>query len=171
MSGELRRRKILEYIRSSTSPVSGSELASRLGVSRQVIVQDLALIRAENKNIISTHKGYLLPTSERVPASRVVKVRHTTKQIGDELNTIVDSGGKVLNVVVDHNVYGKISADLKISSRKDVGEFVARLEENQTRPLKELTGGAHYHTIVAESEEILDYIEAQLRKKGYLIDE
>jgi transcriptional regulator of NAD metabolism len=168
MNGEQRREEILRRINSQVEPLSGSDLAAILGVSRQIIVQDIALLRAENHDIISTNRGYILQAGIH-KYSRVFHVRHTNKQIADELNTIVDCGGRVLDVTVDHEVYGIITADLEISSRKDVSEFMSRMEANQTRPLKELTNGIHAHTVVADSEDILDCIHTELHAKGYLI--
>lgn len=171
MNGEERRREVLKKIRSNALPLSGSGLAASFGVSRQVIVQDIALLRAENHNIISTNRGYILQSDSSKKIARVFHVRHTNKQIADELNTIVDCGGRVTDVTVVHEVYGKITADLEISSRRDVLDFINRMEVNQTRPLKELTNGIHSHTVVADSEEILDYVGAGLLAKGYLIRE
>lgn len=169
LSGDIRRSEILNIIKSSDKPVSASILARHLGVSRQIIVSDIALMRASNINIISTHKGYIIQSDSSKKAMRIFTVNHTNKQIQDELNAIVDLGGKVSNVVVNHMIYGAITADLSISSRKDVQDFISELTANQTRPLKELTNGVHSHMVFADSEEILDLIESKLREKGYLI--
>ncbi|HAB62229.1 MAG TPA: DNA-binding transcriptional regulator, partial [Lachnospiraceae bacterium] len=140
-----------------------------LGVSRQVIVQDIALLRAVNKNILSTTKGYLLYYQEAEKVNRCFMVKHTNDLIEDELCTIVDHGGKVLDVIVLHDIYGEIRTDLIISNRKDVYDFVKKVNEKQTVPLKELTDGTHLHTVEADSENVLDNIEVALREKGYLI--
>lgn len=169
LSGDKRRSAIFNIIKSSDIPVSASSLAKKLGVSRQVIVSDIALLRASNINIISTHKGYIIHSEASKKAFRIFTVNHTTKQIQDELNTIVDLGGRVSNVIVNHMLYGAITADLSISSRKDVQDFISELTANQTRPLKELTNGIHSHTVFADNEEILNLIENKLKEKGYLI--
>ena len=171
MDGETRRAQIIELLKDSRKPLSGTELAKRFLVSRQVIVQDIALLRAVNKNILSTNKGYILYDAHTVERNykRTVHVKHSNDQIRDELYTIVDYGGKILDVVVEHEIYGQITVDLIISNRQDADEFVKRLSENQTRPLNELTYGVHYHTIVAEKEEYLDRIEQKLGEKGYLV--
>ena len=171
MNGEARRKEILNYIQCSAAPVSGNRLSEEFHVSRQVIVQDIALLRAGNKNILSTNKGYLL-YDDHAPEKtyrRTVRVRHTNDQILDELYTIVDYGGRVRDVVVEHDIYGQITVDLIINNRQDADEFVRRLQANQTRPLNELTYGYHYHTIEAEKEAYLDRIEEKLNEKGYLI--
>lgn len=169
MEGQERREKILELLNSSDEPISGSEFAKKLGVSRQVIVQDIALLRAVNKNILSTTKGYMLYHREKQKVNRCFSVLHTTDQIEDELCTIVDNGGKILDVLVSHNVYGTISADLIISTRQDVYDFVEKVNSKKTVPLKELTHNQHFHTVEADNEQILDRIELALQQKGYLI--
>lgn len=167
--GEERRKKLLELISHTVEPLSGSVLAKQLGVSRQVIVQDIALLRAVDKNIISTAKGYLLYQQDAKKARRCFFVYHTTEQIEDELCTVVDLGGSILDVFVEHEIYGTITADLNLKNRRDVMEFVERVRTNKTVPLKELTAGRHTHTIEADTEEVLDVIEAELLKKGYLL--
>lgn len=170
MEGVERREKLIAILKNSKDePISGTELAKQLGVSRQVIVQDIALLRAVNKNILSTTKGYLLYYQEAEKVNRCFMVKHTTDQIEDELCAIVDHGGKVLDVIVIHHIYGEIRTDLILSNRKDVYDFVKKVNDKQTVPLKELTDGTHLHTVEADSEEILDNIEQALREKGYLV--
>ena len=171
MTGEERRARIIEVLKSSEEPVSGAELAKRLGVSRQIIVQDIALLRAVNRNIISTTRGYLLYYQEIQKVNRCFLVRHTDDEIEDELCTIVDNGGKVMDVIVMHDIYGEITAGLIIKNRQDVYDFVEILKSQKTVPLKELTGGVHLHTVEADSEAILDSIEKKLREKKYLIED
>lgn len=170
MDGNKRREKLIEIIKSSKKPVSGGELASLLGVSRQVIVQDIALLRASDIEIISTTKGYMLIQSDEAKYQRVISVKHSTEDIEDELCTIVDNGGKVLDVHVIHEIYGQIVTELIIRNRNDVYDFVKQVKEKKIVPLKELTAGTHHHTIEADSEETLDRIEEALRKKNYLLD-
>ena len=168
--GEMRRMNILEILNNRTTPVSGTELAGKLGVSRQVIVQDIALLRADNKEIMSTYKGYILhsPDKDSREYMRVLRVNHGTEDTLDELQTIVDYGGRVLDVSVEHGLYGHITVDLIINNRLDAQEFVNQMAMSRDEPLKALTGGCHYHTVAAESEKNLDMIEMELRRKGYL---
>lgn len=171
MEGDARRKRILELLHEEKLPLSGNELAGKLGVSRQVIVQDIALLRAVDKNILSTNKGYLFFVEKNGldRKKRTYKVKHKDEEIQDELNTIVDFGGKILDVVVEHDIYGQISVDLIINSRADADAFVKSIAEYHTRPLNNLTHGLHFHTVEADTEEILDKIENELSKKGYLI--
>ncbi|MCI8525793.1 MAG: transcription repressor NadR [Oscillospiraceae bacterium] len=170
MNGVQRREQIAALL-SSRKPLTGTELARQLGVSRQVIVQDVALMRAEDKNILSTNKGYLLYHSSDCDGScrRVFYVRHTTEQVRDELLCIVELGGRVLDVSVEHELYGQIRADLLINTRQDAEEFCQRLSTSSGEPLKVLTRDCHYHTIAAPSERLLDVIAAELDRKGFLV--
>lgn len=168
MEGSKRREQLLKLLNESSEPVSGAELSRLLGVSRQVIVQDIALLRASDINIFSTMKGYLLYRTEPSRRMRIFQVKHTTPQIEDELCTIVDNGGKILDVLVKHEIYGEISTPLIIRNRQDVYDFVTKVKEQKIVPLKELTDGVHRHTVEADTEETLDRIERKLSEKGYL---
>lgn len=169
MEGQDRRNELTKILEETKEPVSGTELAKRLGVSRQIIVQDIALLRAVNKNILSTTKGYLIYKQDKQKVNRCFATRHTTEEIEDELNIIVDNGGKVLDVIVVHDLYGEISVDLIIKNRRDVADFVEKVKAKRTVPLKDLTNGTHLHTVEADSEEILDQIERALKEKNYLV--
>ncbi len=171
MDGETRRTRILQLLGEHTKPLSGAALAKQLGVSRQVIVQDIALLKSKEPAIVSTCRGYVLGRPEQV-CKRVFWVRHSNEQIQDELNTIVDNGGQVCTVIVDHELYGRISVELPIRSRRHVQEFVESVSKGQARPLKELVhDGVHGHLVQAEREGDLDAIEKELREKGYLVVE
>lgn len=168
MTGSDRRQEILKSIKESDRPVSGSILAKDYDVSRQVIVQDIALLRASGYDIISTNRGYVL--EGQTCAERVFKVRHTDEQLETELCTIIDLGGQVKNVMVNHKVYGHIEAELGITSRRKVKEFLADIKSGKSTPLKNITSDYHYHTVTADSEETLDLIEDELRKLGFLVE-
>lgn len=170
MDGNERREKLIQIIKDRNIPVSGSELAKILGVSRQVIVQDIALLRASDYNIISTTKGYLLYQDNKKKFTRVIHVKHSTDEIEDELCTIVDNGGRVLDVHVIHEIYGQIATELIIRNRSDVYDFVKKVKEKKIVPLKELTAGKHCHTIEADDEATLDRVVEALREKNYILD-
>lgn len=167
-SGEERRNKIIEILSVATAPISGSSLARELSVSRQVIVTDIALLKATRPDLISTNSGYLLMHASTT--RRVYKVRHNDEQIEDELTTIIDLGGNVLDVYVEHKVYGTITAPLELSSKRDIQNYLRDMRSGVSSALQNITNGYHYHTIEARNEEILDEIENALRKKGFLID-
>ena len=169
MTGTERRNQIVERIRKNAVPVSGTMLAKEFEVSRQVIVQDIALIRAAGYDIISTHRGYLL--NEPISVNRVFKVQHTDEQMEDELYSIVDLGGCVETVIVNHKVYGRMEAKLHITSRRVAWEFLEDIRSGKSSPLKNITSNYHYHEVHADSEETLDMIENMLREKGYLVED
>ena len=161
LDGELRRQEIIRILSESSRPMSGTELAKQMGVSRQVIVQDVALLRATNKNILSTNKGYVLfaPQSEAEKCKETLCVRHTSEQVG----------GKILDVVIEHDLYGQIAVDLIVANRQDAEEFYSKMMNTKVKLLKELTQGIHYHTIVAKDTVTLERIRQALLEKGYLI--
>ncbi len=170
MKGAERRQRIAALLRSE-QPVTGAELARRFGVSRQVIVQDIALLRAEDKQIVSTSRGYLRcdPNDYAGSCRRVFYVKHATEQTRDELLTMVELGGRILDVSVEHALYGEIRVDLLLNTIQDVEDFCTRLHACGGAPLKALTNDRHYHTVLASSERLLDLIETELENKGYLL--
>jgi uncharacterized protein len=171
MNGVDRRKRIVELLSDNNEPLSGTYLAKVLKVSRQVIVQDIAILRAEGEGIIATPQGYLIPDySLRKRASRIIACIHNSDQLSDELKTIVAMGGRVVDVMVEHPLYGEMKGMLMLSSMYDVEEFVRRLKETSGQPLLVLTGGVHIHTIEADDERKLDMIEEKLREKGYLLN-
>ncbi len=171
MENEKRRASILKLLGHSASPITGTQLASELNVSRQIIVQDVAILRASGEQILATPRGYLLYSSEddgkRVRAT--IACRHSRDEIGKELGMIVDLGGTVIDVFIEHPVYGELQGNLMISSRRDVEQFVKKLSTTRSSPLLTLTGGVHLHTVEAPSQDVLDEILSVLDQAGYLV--
>ena len=165
---EEREKKILEILRNSETLVSGTYLAEFFDVSRQVIVQDIAILKAKNIDIISTNRGYRLLSKG---IKKVVKVKHDDSEIRKELNAIVDLGASVEDVFVIHKTYGKIRVKLDIKSRRDVDLLVENINSKLSKPLKKLTDNCHYHTIIAENENILNEVEDKLKELGILVEE
>lgn len=170
MDGNARRRVIVAALEKSGKAITGASLAEETGVSRQVIVQDIALLRAGGVSIVSTAEGYMLYASDGEEAKRVFCVNHGEAQLEKELYIFVDNGGRVMNIIVEHSVYGEISVDLHLNSRRQVKNFLAKIEEADFVPLMTLTQGEHYHTIGADSEGVLDDIEGELREAGFLVE-
>lgn len=163
-----RRDDLLKFLYDNQKPISGEKLAEKFDVTRQVIVQDIAILRASGKDIVSTNRGYYI-NEERT--QKVFKVKHSDKDINKELNAIVDLGGRVKDVIVHHKVYGEIKKDLNCSSRRDVKIFLEKMKEEKSKPLDVLTGGVHFHTVVSENEEVIEEIELVLKELGFLIEE
>ena len=166
MNGEKRRERILEQLKENRMPLSGVRLAEMHGVSRQVIVQDIALLRAQKYDILSTSSGYMLQSAKK--PQRLFLVVHEDHSILDELFTIVDLGGCIVDVRVEHQAYGSFAAELNVRSRKDAEKLMESISSGKSRPLKNLTQNRHSHLVEAETEEDLDVIESELRRKGYL---
>lgn len=167
-SGSQRRKKIVTMLKQCSEPLSGTALGKETGVSRQVVVQDIALLRTEGYEIVATPRGYVLNAPKQL--IRVFKTFHTNEQTEEELTAIVDLGGCVLDVMVNHRVYGKMSAPLNIRNRRDVQIFMDQLKTGKSTPLLNVTSGYHFHKVTADKEEILDEIEEVLRAKGLLTE-
>lgn len=163
-----RREELLKTLYEKQKPMSGESLAEKFDVTRQVIVQDIAILRASGKDIVSTNRGYYLNEEK---TQKVFKVKHSDRDINKELNAIVDLGGRVKDVIVHHKVYGEIKKDLNCSSRRDVKIFIEKMKEEKSKPLDVLTGGVHFHTVLADNEEVIEEIEVVLKELGFLIEE
>ena len=166
LSGKERREHIQRILEQSKEPVAGSDLAKQLNVSRQVVVQDIALIRANGVIITATNRGYVLQEDKSV--SRVFKVIHSDEQVEEELNLIVDLGAKVEDVFVYHKVHGVIRVEMNIRSRRDVRNYMEAISSGKSTNLMKLTSNYHYHKIVAEDEQTLELIGKELQERGFL---
>ena len=161
-----RREKLIRILTESARPVTGSSLAGDLSVSRQVIVTDIALLRAEGHDILSTSQGYVL--SREQMCKRIFKVHHSREECEAELNLFVDCGAIVRDVFVSHRAYGVLRGDLNIRSRLDVQDFLESIRSGKSTLLSSTTEGYHYHTLLAPREQILDMIEQKLWEMGFL---
>lgn len=168
MNSEARRKKIEELLRSGENPVKGNTLAEEMGVTRQVIVKDIAILRAAGEKIISTPEGYMIQKDQQRYFRKVFAVVHSSDDIEDELSTIVKFGGIIEDVIVEHEIYGEIRGMMMLKTLYDVQKFIEKIKSSKSEPLMALTGGIHLHTVMAESVEILDKIEDELRGKKYL---
>ena len=168
MKSDKRRQEILSLLGNTENAIPANVLSEKFGVSRQVIVQDIAILRANGYDITSTNRGYLLNSG--IGASRVFKCRHSFEEIVDEGMLVINLGGKIEDIFVNHRVYGRISARLDLISRIHVEELYRSLVSGASKPLMSVTDGYHYHTVSAPDEETLDKIETALREKGFLIE-
>ena len=171
MTGEERRAQILQKLKEQGPPLSGAALARLFHVSRQVIVQDIALLRAVNKNILATNKGYVLFREKEQAGriKRIVCVCHGDDDIRSEFECVLDYGARILDCTVEHDIYGQISVDLVIQTMEDAEKFISQLGKSDSKSLNFLTDGVHYHTIEAGSLRILDAVERALDELGYLV--
>jgi len=169
LNSEDRRREIYRILAERDTAISAAVLAERFDVTRQIIVKDIALLKAEKTDILSTSKGYILNKSDTCCVRKMIQVCHDVECIEDELNAIVDLGGRVLTTAVEHPVYGTLGETLNIKSRRDVKRFLESIRKTGCEPLLRLTNGKHMHLIEADDEECLDEICVELKVKGYLI--
>lgn len=187
---EARRASLLDALRSANAPVSGGQLANTLSVSRQIIVQDIALLREAGANIVATTKGYVLADTAQTstqsttqittqnaakqPAmrldepARTFKLHHEVEQTREELQTIIALGGRVHNVSISHRAYGRITAPLEIADQADIERFINDIESGKSSPLSTATSGYHYHLVSAPSNEALEVIGRALADRGFL---
>ena len=165
-----RRRRIIERMRAHRGPLSGAELAKQLRVSRQCLVQDIAILRAAGEQILATPRGYRLPEATRNKQHRaVLACRHAPERTEEELQILVDHGVKILDVIVEHPLYGELRGALMLESRADVQDFLEQVKATHAALLSSLTRGVHLHTVEASRPEMISRARAKLRERGFLL--
>ena len=169
MTAAQRREKIYTQLMTAAAPVSATVLAKQYGVSRQIIVGDIALLRAEGRNITATPRGYMIVTTGGITVQ--LAVCHSAAETRDELYAMVDCGCLVQDVIVEHPVYGQLTAPLQLASRYDVDQFIRSMTSSDARPLSALTEGIHLHTLSCPGSEALDHLKENLRQMGVLLEE
>ena len=170
MRAEERRQAIRELLQNSKQPVSASALAARFAVSRQIIVGDIALLRAAGAEISATPRGYVI-LRETAGLVRQVAVQHDAAGMEAELNAMVDQGCTVLDVIVEHPIYGQLTGPLQLSSRYDVEQFITRCRQAEALPLSQLTEGIHLHTLSCPDQGAYDRVCQSLAKLGFLLED
>ena len=168
MYSDERRKAIADVLRASDGPISASALAEKFSVSRQIIVGDIALLRSSGEEILATPRGYVTPKEAR-GLLRHIAVKHTPQEMEAELNAIVDNGCTVIDVTVEHPVYGQLTGPLQIASRYEVGQFIER--RRNAEPLSRLTDGIHLHTLLCPDEAAFERTKSALRALGVLLEE
>ncbi|TYP58826.1 transcription repressor NadR [Thermosediminibacter litoriperuensis] len=169
MNAEERRARIVEILKAERKPVSGGELARIFNVTRQIIVQDMAVLRAAGKDIIATSQGYMIMEPLGFITKKVA-CRHGREETREELMTFVECGCRVVDVIVEHPIYGEIHGMLMLNNSKDVEDFTRKMEEHNAALLSQLTQGVHLHTIQAINEDSIKKASEILKKKGILLE-
>ncbi|MBQ3404396.1 MAG: transcription repressor NadR [Oscillospiraceae bacterium] len=169
MNAAERRKKLLKELIRADAPVSAAALADTFSVSRQVIVGDVAILRAAGHSIYSTPRGYVVP-NDPGGVYKTIACVHGYDEIRDELFIFVDNGCTVIDVTVEHPVYGQITGNLHLGTRYDVEQFAARLAEYDASPLSTLTGGIHLHRVRCPDESAFHRVEKALSEKGFLVE-
>ena len=172
VEGTARRKEILRRLQLSEKPLSASRFAEGLGVSRQIIVGDVALLRAAGEEIIATSRGYKLDQAkDQKGRTKKIAVQHDASQTQEELEIIVANGGEVVDVIVEHEIYGELVGSLRIKTAKDVKDFMKNYRNSNARLLSNLTNGIHLHTIRYQTEADFQQIKQALAEKGILYQE
>ena len=166
MHADTRRQAILDQLRDAAGPISAAALAAKFSVSRQIIVGDIALLRAAGQEITATARGYVIPAQNGL--LRRIACIHSAGETRDELDAMVDCGCTVVDVIVEHPVYGQLTAPLHLSSRLDVEQFMKRMDG--AAPLSQLTGGVHLHTLSCPDETAYEHLLQLLRQRGFLVE-
>ena len=170
MSSNERREKLLQILKKSDKPVKGSELSAELQVSRQVVVKDIALLRASGLEIIATSNGYIVLDSVKNEFKIKCKNHNSDDELYDELQTIIDLGGKVKDVIVEHPTYGVLKADLNVATNRDLRNFMQKAATNEFKQLSVLSPDYHIHTIEVDNDEIFEEIQEELKLKNILFE-
>ena len=169
MNAMERREKIIELLKKQKAPLSGNQLAKLFKVTRQIIVQDIAILRASGQDIIATAQGYMLKYTSPFVTKKIA-VCHSEKHAREELTIFIECGCKVLDVIVEHPLYGELHGLLMLSNSSDIEEFIHSLEAHEAVLLSKLTNGVHLHTVEAINNDCIIKAEQLLRKKGFLLE-
>ena len=159
------KKKILKILEKSDVPIKGKELAEKISVSRQMIIQYISKLKSEGHKIISTREGYILEREEGL--RKMIAVKHSTEEIEKELVAIIKAGGNVLDVIVEHPIYGEIKGRIDVKNEEDVIKFMSLLKTTKATPLLELANGVHIHTIEVPNEKVFEKVKEAI--KDYLI--
>jgi len=167
-----RREQVEKLLKGSEEPITGARLAEIFRVSRQIIVGDISILRARGIDIVATPQGYFVPKAIKKEefTDIIVSSHDGIDELEDELMTIVDNGGRILDVIVDHSLYGEIRSGINVSSRREAAMFVEKLRCSNSKPISSLTDGVHLHTVQTKNKAVFDEIVKQLKIKGYLIE-
>ncbi|ATD53757.1 transcription repressor NadR [Clostridium chauvoei] len=163
-----RREEIMKLLKASNSAIKGMELANRFDVTRQIIVKDIAILRAAGNSIIATPDGYIYNVSNNKVKS-IVAVNHNTNETINELETVVKYGGIIEDVIIEHPLYGEIRGNLMIKNLNDLNKFEHEFINKNIKPLSNLTNGVHLHTISTDTEDDMKSIKMELKEKGFLL--
>lgn len=171
MDTQTRRRHLLRRLKEADKPLTGSQLAREYSVSRQIIVGDISVIRAQGVIVYATPSGYVLPKDENTHINTIVTTitsKHSGADMRRELEIVIDNGGSVRDVIIEHPLYGEIHADLMLHNRHDIDVFERRMDMCKAKPLSSVTDGIHLHTIEVPNQETLDRIIEKLRMAGFI---
>lgn len=170
LSPKMRQKLILNLLKNSGQPITGNELANHTNVSRQIIVQDISILKAKNEPIVATSQGYLYISKEPNKVQHTIAVNHTPEETQKELYLIVDNGVTVKDVIIEHPVYGELTASIMVSNRAEVDRFIKKIIETNAPYLSILTQGTHLHTLESDSMDKVKLAIKALKKANILLE-
>ena len=165
-----RRDNIIKLLLESDEPIKGNIIATKYSVTRQVIVKDIAILRAKGESIIATPDGYIINKKES-KVKAIIAVIHNEEEMFNEMSIVIKYGGIIEDVIVEHPLYGEIAAMLMIKNYNELNKFVQKYQEQRARLLSVLTNGVHLHTISAESEDDINLIISELKKYNFIVSD
>lgn len=169
MDAKQRRKEIVNILNTEEEPISGSKFAEIFNVTRQVIVQDIAILRASGEDIIATSRGYLIRKPVKLFTKKIA-VCHNEDKTKEELMTFIQCGCKVRDVIIEHPIYGELRGMLMLNDSSDVDDFILKTKKHEAVLLSKLTHGVHLHTVEGLNEECIKRAETILKEKGILLD-
>lgn len=169
MKADERRSNIIEMLMKEKRAIKGTTLAESFNVTRQIIVKDIAILRAKGNNIIATPDGYMINEDNSNRVKSVIAVNHNDEEVIKELEIVVKYGGIIEDVIVEHPLYGEIRGILMIKNLNDLNKFKNSLNQIDAKPLSILTNGVHLHTISADSVENMELIKEELKESGFIL--
>ena len=165
-----RRDCIIKLLLESKEPLKGSVIAKKYSVTRQVIVKDIAILRAKGENIIATPDGYIINANQN-KARAIIAVTHTEEEMFNELSIVIKYGGTIEDVIVEHPLYGEIKGMLMIKNYNELNKFIQKYKEQRAKLLSALTNGVHLHTIAAENQNDINLIISELKKHNFIVSD
>lgn len=165
-----RRDDIVKLLLDSFSPIKGIDIAERYNVTRQVIVRDIAILRAKGINIMATPDGYIVNRNDG-KVKKIIAVNHKECEMFEEMSTVIKYGGTIEDVIVEHPLYGEIKGVLMVKNLNELNKFINKYKNQKGRLLSVLTNGVHLHTIAADTNEDIEAIIAELKAKNFLVSD
>lgn len=166
MIANKRREAIVELLLKEKAPIKGVDLATKFNVTRQIIVKDIAILRAKGNNILATPDGYMFNDDNGSRVRSIIAVNHSKTEMIKELEIVIKYGGIIEDVIVEHPIYGEIKGLLMIKNLNDLNRFRESFELSESAPLSSLTNGVHLHTVSADTKENMELIKKELKEKG-----
>ena len=165
-----RRKEIIQLLTNSNKPIKGVQIAKKYNVTRQVIVKDIAILRAEGNNIIATPDGYIINQNSG-KVKTIIAVSHTEEEMFDEMSIIIKYGGIIEDVIVEHPLYGEIKGMLMVTNQNELEKFYGKYIAQKAKLLSILTNGVHLHTISADNKKNIELIISELKERNFIISD